>query len=266
MSPTISDIFQQSFLPTFQYPLKFCAASTLTTYILSLFTGNVSQVDRLWTFLPTIYTAYWALLPIWPRGNRGPAWLVPYVPEEVSNDLVQAFSPRAVLMFGLVVSAHFPYSLHGQLVLVDVQAVLQYLEARPFQPLFNLTFIAITQNILLLLLGVPTHRALTNPTPLIATDAVLTLTALTLLALEFTADNQQFAYQTFKHATTAYDSRAQWPGARFDWTEADKKRGFVTRGLWAWSRHPNFWCEQSFWVRLRLPSSQSILFLTHAIS
>lgn len=27
----------------------------------------------------------------------------------------------------------------------------------------------------------------------------------------------------------------------------DVDRGFVTRGLWAWSRHPNFACEQTTW-------------------
>jgi steroid 5-alpha reductase family enzyme len=32
-----------------------------------------------------------------------------------------------------------------------------------------------------------------------------------------------------------------------DWTEQDAKLGFLKRGLWAHSRHPNFTCEQSFW-------------------
>jgi hypothetical protein len=32
------------------------------------------------------------------------------------------------------------------------------------------------------------------------------------------------------------------------WTPADAHRGFVTRGLWSWSRHPNFACEQTFWL------------------
>ena len=32
--------------------------------------------------------------------------------------------------------------------------------------------------------------------------------------------------------------------------EADLKRGFVTRGLWAFSRHPNFAAEQSVWFFL----------------
>jgi steroid 5-alpha reductase family enzyme len=43
-----------------------------------------------------------------------------------------------------------------------------------------------------------------------------------------------------------HDPKA-WPGSRINWTREDAKRGFVTRGLWAWSRHPNFACEQLFW-------------------
>ena len=84
------------------YPLKLCAATTLTTYILSIITGNVSQVDRVWTFLPTIYTAYWALLPLWPHKNESWRYLAPYVPEEAGH-LAQDFSPRALLMLGLTV-------------------------------------------------------------------------------------------------------------------------------------------------------------------
>lgn len=30
-------------------------------------------------------------------------------------------------------------------------------------------------------------------------------------------------------------------------TPEDAQRGFVTKGLWAWSRHPNFACEQVTW-------------------
>jgi hypothetical protein len=86
----------------------------------------------------------------------------------------------------------------------------------------------------------------THPSPLGLTDGVLALTALALLAWEFTADNQQFAFHAWKHGT--YDARAHWPGARLAWTKDDAARGFCTRGLWAWSRHPNFFAEQSFWV------------------
>jgi Protein of unknown function (DUF1295) len=112
-------------------------------------------------------------------------------------------------------------------------------------------FSAIIQNILLLLIAVPMLVAATYPTPLTLTDGVLTVTALALLVWEFTADNQQFAYHAWKHGT--YDPRAHWPGARLAWTKDDAARGFCTRGLWSWSRHPNFFAEQSFWVRLHPP-------------
>lgn len=88
--------------PTFKYPLKFCLATTTTAYFLSLVTGNVSQVDRVWTFLPTIYTAYFALLPLWPSEPLLPLW--PYTPSDVPSYLREEYSPRALLMLSLVVS------------------------------------------------------------------------------------------------------------------------------------------------------------------
>lgn len=101
MSPLpLSD--HQDFNSLLDYPLKFCGAITLTTYLLSIITGNVSQVDRLWVFLPTIYTAYWALLPLWPHNSSSWRCLLPYVPDEASH-FASDFSPRALLMLGLSV-------------------------------------------------------------------------------------------------------------------------------------------------------------------
>jgi steroid 5-alpha reductase family enzyme len=112
-------------------------------------------------------------------------------------------------------------------------------------------WIAGIQNVLLLLLGIPTYVAATQPPqPLGGKDYGVAALALFVLALEFTSDNQQFAYQSFKHEPKRFHKYQQWPGARLDWTAADAERGFLTRGLWAWSRHPNFACEQSFWVRV----------------
>lgn len=125
----------------------------------------------------------------------------------------------------------------------------------------NLTFIAIIQNILLFLLGMPTFTAavLQPHTELSTSDHALGFVAFSILALEFIADNQQFAFQTYKHAYLAhvkgdksvkpYDEKKQWPLARLEWTPSDARRGFVTKGLWRYSRHPNFACEQGFWVR-----------------
>ena len=109
-------------------PLRLCAATTLTTYLLSIITGNVSQVDRVWTFLPTIYTAYWALLPLWPHNSATWRSLVLFVPDEAGH-FARDFSPRALLMLGLTVclsnsstpESHLLTYFKGSL---DVQVIL----------------------------------------------------------------------------------------------------------------------------------------------
>ncbi|KAA1467342.1 DUF1295-domain-containing protein [Dentipellis sp. KUC8613] len=250
--------------PALVYPIKFNSAMIATTYVLSLVTGNVSQVDRLWTFLPLVYTAYWALLPLWPQSAESKSWfnLLPYVPASADDKLVSEFSPRAVLMFGLVFlwMCRLSYNTwrRGLFSLTEEDyrwAVLRKKIPKFLFQIFNLGFIAVIQNMLLLLIAFPTYRAIREPTPLGLSDYVLAATALSLLVTEFTADNQQYAFQTFKHAQVAEREQhrlRQWPGAQIAFTEADKKRGFVTKGLWAWSRHPNFFCEQSFWAVINL--------------
>ncbi|KAF8258149.1 hypothetical protein EI94DRAFT_1816001 [Lactarius quietus] len=120
-------------------------------------------------------------------------------------------------------------------------------------PSHQLTFIAAIQNALLLLRATLALIAATHQTPLTPADGVLAFTVVALLAWEFTADNQQFAYHAWKHsATVPYDARAQWPGARLAWTADDAACGFCTRGLWAWNRHPNFPAEKSVWGVLNL--------------
>jgi steroid 5-alpha reductase family enzyme len=115
--------------------------------------------------------------------------------------------------------------------------------------------LAAIQNLLLLAIGAyPCYLLLSQkPTSLTTTDIVLGVLALIDQALEFTADNQQQSFQTFKHSNPRkLKAKEQWPGARIRWTEEDAARGYVSKGLWAWSRHPNFLAEQTFWVRFAL--------------
>ncbi|PPQ89333.1 hypothetical protein CVT25_003170 [Psilocybe cyanescens] len=250
------------------WPAQFCLLSTGLTWIASLITSNVSQVDRLWTFLPTIYTAYYALLPLLP--NSQPFLFAPYAPKTLGWSAVKDFSPRALLMFTLITiwMCRLSYNTYrrGLFSLKDEDyrwAVLRkQLPPWLFQ-ITNLTFISGIQNVLLLLLGLPTYIASSQPhTALTATDYQLAFVALAILTFEFTADNQQYAFHAYKHAYLAkekgsknvkpYDPKEQWPGARLAWSPNDAKRGFITRGLWRYSRHPNFACEQSFWWLITL--------------
>ncbi|KAG5350524.1 hypothetical protein C0989_010709 [Termitomyces sp. Mn162] len=236
----------------YQWPVEFCAVVTVVVWVASLITSNVSQVDRLWTFLPFIYTAYYALLPLWPQEPS--FFLCPYTPKSLGWATARDFSPRAVLMLGLI----FLWMIRQD---EDYRwAVLRTKVPQWLFQIINLTFIAATQNVLLLLLSFPTKVASTfQPhSPLATSDYILAVLALVDLAFEFTADNQQWAFHQYKHAylpaesengtsVEPYDKKKQWLGARLDFTPADAKRGFVTRGLWAYSRHPNFLCEQFFW-------------------
>jgi hypothetical protein len=90
------------------WPLQFCFLVTVLTYIASVITSNVSQVDRIWTFLPTIYTAYYALLPLWPHEQYLP--FMPYTPKSLGHDIIKDFSPRALLILALVTAWMFRLS------------------------------------------------------------------------------------------------------------------------------------------------------------
>jgi steroid 5-alpha reductase family enzyme len=62
--------------------------------------------------------------------------------------------------------------------------------------------------------------------------------ALFFLALETAADEQQWKYQTEKW-------RLKKEGKLL---RGDFAKGFLDKGLWAISRHPNYLGEQGFWV------------------
>ncbi|KZT06025.1 DUF1295-domain-containing protein [Laetiporus sulphureus 93-53] len=241
---------------SFRWPVKFCLSTTFISWLLSVLTGNVSQVDRVWTFLPTIYTAYYALLPLWPHEPLMPLW--PYTPGVIHHAVTERYSPRALLMLGLVVIWMFRLSYNtwrrGLFNLHDEDYRWQIVRNKIPRWLFkivNLVFIAVIQNIILFLLGIPTHIAtFQQPAHLSTSDYILGALALIDIALEFVSDNQQYSFQTYKK--TGVHEKNEWIGARIKWTPQDAKRGFVTRGLWAWSRHPNFFCEQTFWALITL--------------
>lgn len=129
---------------------------------------------------------------------------------------------------------------------VFIGKLIAYYVVAPLSPDVS---VAVIQNVILFLLGVPTHVAtFQQPSKLSTSDYVLATLAVIDLLCEFTADNQQYSFQTYKQ--TGVVEKNEWPGANIAWTPEDAKRGFVTKGLWGWSRHPNFFCEQSFWVRL----------------
>jgi len=240
-------------MTTMEYPVQLCAWTTLVCYVLSVITGNVSQVDRLWSLLPTIYAGYFALLPLWPQSPAFP--LCPYNPD---SSIGTDFSPRALLMFGLTLiwTSRLTYNTYRKNLFSWSEEDYRWAVLRKTIPMWlfhvtNLTFIAIIQNVLLFALALPVSAAVHQPhTPLATSDYALFAFGVVVHVIEFTADNQHQSFHKYK-STGAVD-QTEWIGARIQWTPADAKRGFVTRGLWAWSRHPNFLCEQLCWITVNL--------------
>lgn len=83
-------------------------------------------------------------------------------------------------------------------------------------------------------------------------DVLLIVAYLTCLAIEVAADEQQWTYQSTKHAKpekSAQCATNRNPVVSYCQPE-DLRRGFITGGLFRYSRHPNFAAEQALWYVL----------------
>jgi steroid 5-alpha reductase family enzyme len=207
--------------------LLIMAAAWLICFLLGEWTGNVSQVDRLWSLLPIVYA--WVI-----AGHGG-------------------FSPRLLLMASLVTfwgaRLTWNFSRHGGYRLKFWRGHEDYrwqvLRERPefSSPrrwtLFNFGFISGYQNALILYMTLPGLVALQfNATPIGWLDAFAAGAMLLMIGFETIADNQQWRYQKRKYALI----RAGGP------LPGDYAKGFLDRGLWARCRHPNYFAEQAIWI------------------
>lgn len=203
----------------------------LSCFILGELTANVSQVDKLWSLLPIIY--------VWVVADHGD------------------YTPRLLLMAMLVtawgVRLTYNFSRHGAYRLKFWSGQEDYrwqvLRDKPeFTPawkwtLFNLGFISGYQNALILMMTLPTLVAMQfGATPLGPLDYIATALILALLVFETIADNQQWRFQSAKYALI---EAGEPLSGRYE-------KGFLDRGLWAYSRHPNYFAEQGFWLTFYL--------------
>ncbi len=191
-------------------------AFTLGTWLLSVLTREYSWVDRIWSVAPPVYAAAVAGLAGFADARLN-----------LMAALVVAWGTRLTFNFW----RRGGYAKGGE----DYRwAILRAkMSAWQFQ-LFNATFIAPYQNLLLLLISLPMVAAWgLRGEALGPVDALFAVLFLAALALETLADQQQYDFQTAKYAARA---RGEAVAANFR-----------TTGLWRYSRHPNFFFEQAQW-------------------
>ena len=103
---------------------------------------------------------------------------------------------------------------------------------------FNLFFIVIYQNILLLLLVVPQLIMVGRNTKIDGLyDILITVAYLALVAIEAVSDKQQQVFQIKKYKMIAEEVERK----------DDFKVGFLRSGFFAYCRHPNYVCEVLLW-------------------
>ncbi len=201
-----------------------CAFFAVLCWAISIATGNYSQVDRFWSIAPPIYVGWFAA-----QARFADARL----------DLMLALAA----LWGARLTYNFARKGGYRRGSEDYRwpKLRERLGPARFQ-LFNATFIAPFQNALLLLIALPAWVALEHRAPLGRLDVAIAAAFVALLAGETIADEQQWRFQEAKRERRA---------------RGEDGAEFLTTGLFRWSRHPNFFCEQAMWWTFYLFSVSS---------
>jgi len=189
-------------------------------WVLSLFTGDTSWVDRLWSIVPIIYVGAFA----------------------VTDHLASArLDVMAALTLAWGVRLTFNFARKGGYSGVEDYrwAVLRAEMPRWRFALFNVFFICAYQNLLLLLISLPAYTAWRHrASGFGAAEAALAVLFVACLIAETVADQQQWDFHQAKARVVA-------AGATPD-------PAFLTTGLFRYARHPNYFFEIAQWWLLFL--------------
>lgn len=207
--------------------IKITALVAAYCFVVGELTGNNSQVDKLWSLVPIAY-----------------AWVVADFGNYNARLVVMAL---LVSVWGIRLTANFALKGAYQWRFWTGEEDYRWaiLRNKPeFQPkwkwtLFNLFFISGYQNILILLFTLPTIVALQNQhEPLTIFDYIIAGAMLFFIVYEMVADIQQWQFQSKKWGLVRAGKELS----------GDFKKGFLDKGLWSLSRHPNYFAEQAIWV------------------
>ena len=206
-----------------------CGCSALYCFIVGELSHNNSQMDKLWSILPAVYTWIIAI-----RGAMNLRLVLMAI-------LATVWGIRLTYNFGRKGAYHFKFWTGREDYRWEVLR-----NRKEFQPhwkwaIFNLLFISIYQNFLVLLITLPSVAVMNGENPLNWIDLVATFLFLFFLAYEILADEQQWAFQTTKWKMIN-------EGKTLKELSSPYNKGFNTTGLWAYSRHPNYLGEQGIWL------------------
>ena len=210
-----------------------CGASALYCFIVGEISRNNSQMDKLWSIMPIAY-----------------AWIIAAKSGMNPRQVIYAI---LVTLWGIRLTMNFArkgaYSIKFWAGEEDYRWV--YLRGqKAFQnkfvwALFDLFFISIYQNALVLAICLPSFASMDSTVTLGLFDFIAFGGAFMFLLLETAADEQQMFFHTTKRKMLN-------EGKTLEELPEPFNKGFNTLGLWNYSRHPNYLGEQGFWLVLYL--------------
>lgn len=192
------------------------AAAAAFCWIASLLTRDNSWVDRLWSIVPVVYVWIFA-------GAAG------------FGDLRLNVMAGLVTLWGARLTFNFARK-GGYTGVEDYRwPILRSRMSPAAYAVFNILFICVYQHVILVLITLPALTAFENrgTVPFGPLDVLVAAVFLALLIGETVADEQQWRFHAWKRQEVA---AGREPSPRF-----------LQTGLWKYSRHPNFFFEQSQW-------------------
>ncbi len=205
---------------------------SLFCFALAEVTGNYSQVDKIWSIIPVVYMWYFAYASLFdPR-------II------LMTFCVTLWGGRLTFNFGRKGGYSWKFWTGEEDYRWEVlreNSIFKGKKAR--WKLFAFFFIALYQNFLLWLITIPTVMAYAGHDKGLGwADYLIAAILIGLIIIETIADQQQWSFQTEKY-------RRKNAGEKLDGEFAN---GFISKGLFAYSRHPNYASEQLIWVVLYL--------------
>ncbi len=220
--------FNQSQISSIKFIFKSYLIVSSVCFITGELTKNYSQIDKVWSLVPIFVVWYFTLS---------------------SN-----FNPRMILMSVLVtiwgLRLTYNFSRRGGYSIYfwkgeedyrwkEVRKSISLFRSNLNWSLFNLLFICFYQMGLIFLFSLPILAAWQGSENAINySDYIISFLMLLFIITETIADQQQYNFQSEKYRRLRNGENL----------EGMYKDGFISNGLWAYSRHPNFASEQLIWI------------------
>lgn len=210
-----------------------CGGSALYCFVVGELTKNNSQMDKLWSLLPIVYT--WVIASKAGFNERTIIYAI----------LVTIWGVRLTSNFARKGAYKLKFWTGEEDYRWQVLRQNPILKNRFVWAIFDLLFICVLQNTLVLAICFPSLVVMESLTFLGLWDYLAIGLVTLFIIIESIADEEQMSF---------YNIRGQYykEGKKLEEMPYPFSLGFNTTGLWAYMRHPNYLSEQAIWIFLFL--------------